>query len=318
MAALRNELVWSSSRRRTFETCRRRYYYAYYGSWGGWEAAADERCRELYALKQLSARPLWAGNVVHEEVARVLRAVREGRPAPDPLEVERRAVHRMRSQFRVSRDTPPAAFRGDPKRTFRLIEHEYRMPVPRERWVETREKVLRCLRGFFSSEIYRVLLALPAEGWLHVEDPAGPPDRLRMGGLEVYAQPDCVYRDAAGAVHVLDWKTGRQEAANWDQLALYALYAEERWGVPAVSVRAREVNLFLGTDTEHHLEEGLLDGLRQKIRSSLDAMRSLLVEGDAEDNRPLAEEAFAVTEDERACRMCVYRAACPGPAASPR
>jgi hypothetical protein len=322
VGTLKNELVWSSSRERTFRDCRRRYYYSYYGAWEGWESSADPRRRELYALKQLTSRHLWAGSVVHDEIAFMLRRFRGGAAPPDPEEMGQQAVLKMRSQYRISRDASREAFRSDPKGTFRLMEHEYEMNVPRERWVETREKVVRSLRNFFRCDAWDSLQRLDPGDILHVEDPAGRPERLPLWDLEVYAVPDCVFRDEGGAVHVVDWKTGRRDGANWNQLALYALYAQERWGVPAVSVRAREVNLFLATETEHYLDESLLDRLREGIRAGLDEMTGCLVDGDPERNEPLDEETFPLAEDRAVCRMCSFQGVCPaasggGPAGPP-
>lgn len=311
MGTLKNLLVWSSSRDGTFRTCRRRYYYNYYGSWGGWETGAEPATRELYALKQLTNRFFWAGSVVHDEVSGFLRREMAGGPSPEPGEVGEQAVHMMRGQYKTSRDTSPEAFRSDPKRTFRLMEHHYSMDVSRERWKETADKVEKSLRNFFRSEAYASLKSLPFENWLHVEDPAAGPDRINIRGMDLYALPDCVYRDENDTVHVIDWKTGWKEAANWDQLALYALYAQERWDVPAVSVRAREVNLFLGKDTEHRLDEDLLDGLCEKVRAGLADMTACLVDGDADRNEALPEETFALTDDPHACRMCSFQGICP-------
>ena len=47
MSALANEFSWSHSRHETFQTCLKRYYFAYYASWGGWDPAAPARAREL-------------------------------------------------------------------------------------------------------------------------------------------------------------------------------------------------------------------------------------------------------------------------------
>ena len=48
MADLANEFSWSRSRDSTFQDCRRKYFYHYYGSWGGWEAGATPEVRRLY------------------------------------------------------------------------------------------------------------------------------------------------------------------------------------------------------------------------------------------------------------------------------
>ena len=38
----KNDFSWSFSRDNAFNTCKRKYYYSYYGSWGGWNKDADE------------------------------------------------------------------------------------------------------------------------------------------------------------------------------------------------------------------------------------------------------------------------------------
>src|SRR5260370_23210461 len=82
MAELVNEFSWSRSRDNTFQDCRRRYFYHYYGAWGGWDAPAGEEVRRLYILKQLASRQMWAGRVVHDAVEMVLHAFAEGRDLP--------------------------------------------------------------------------------------------------------------------------------------------------------------------------------------------------------------------------------------------
>jgi hypothetical protein len=56
MADLANVFSWSRSRAGMFEDCRRRYYYHYYGAWGGWDSNAPPDIRRLYVLKQLTGR----------------------------------------------------------------------------------------------------------------------------------------------------------------------------------------------------------------------------------------------------------------------
>src|SRR4026209_3054187 len=83
VADLANEFSWSRTRDNAFQECRRRYYYQYYGAWGGWDADSDPLVRRLYVLKQLATRQMWAGRPVHEAGGRVLRAprARAARPA---------------------------------------------------------------------------------------------------------------------------------------------------------------------------------------------------------------------------------------------
>src|SRR5262245_65916514 len=82
MGDLANEFSWSRSRDNTFQECRRRYFYHYYGAWGGWDASAPEDVRRLYILKQLSSRQQWAGRVVHDAIEMGFHAFKDGPELP--------------------------------------------------------------------------------------------------------------------------------------------------------------------------------------------------------------------------------------------
>ena len=99
MPELTNTFSWSRSRNNTFQECRRRYFYQYYGSWGGWEPDAPEETRRLYVLKQLSSRQQWAGRVVHDAVEMALRAIAEGYELPHEAFIQD-VVERMRQAMR--------------------------------------------------------------------------------------------------------------------------------------------------------------------------------------------------------------------------
>ena len=66
MTEFRNDFSWSKSRDEVFQTCPRQYYFNYYGYWGGWEESAPERTRQIYVIKKLKNRFMWAGEKVHD------------------------------------------------------------------------------------------------------------------------------------------------------------------------------------------------------------------------------------------------------------
>src|SRR5512141_1428773 len=104
MADIQNEFTWSKSRHEKLKECPRAYYLHYYGSWGGWDAAAPAATRELYVLKQLSSRWQWAGSLVHDAVEKALVRAKNGgplRPVDDLVEQTRR---RARAQWATSRE----------------------------------------------------------------------------------------------------------------------------------------------------------------------------------------------------------------------
>jgi len=74
MSTFKNEFSWSISRDRVFQTCPRQYYFNYYGYWGGWEINAPQRVKQIYVLKQLKNRYMWAGAKVHDFIERLVEA----------------------------------------------------------------------------------------------------------------------------------------------------------------------------------------------------------------------------------------------------
>jgi hypothetical protein len=301
-----NRFSWSLSRRKTFERCKRAYWFSYYGHWGGWEAGANPRTRKIWRLKQLTTRAMWVGSVVHEEIARVLHQLWRGQPVLDPEEIVEQTIHKMRSHYRDSMENN---FLHDPKRHTRFLEHEYRVETPRERWKESADRAKRALRNFFASEIYAQLSALDEAEWLEVEDSNQPPPLLDVDGFPVYVRVDLAFRDE-GRVTIVDWKTGKgAEPDGRDQLAGYALYAQEQWDVPAAMVRAREINVVLNRDKVHELDGGFLDEFRVRLARSVADMHAFLE--DIPSNRAAPEDEFPYCVAERECRFCFFVGVCP-------
>src|SRR5437899_853356 len=145
MADLANEFSWSRSRDNTFQDCRRKYFYHYYGAWGGWEAGASPEVRRLYVLKQLASRQQWAGRIVHDAIEMALHILRAGRGVPvEPFIAD--AIERMRGEWRSSK----AGRYHDSPKTLALFEHEYavelNLPEPTvtaHRWDDERLEAVR-------------------------------------------------------------------------------------------------------------------------------------------------------------------------------
>src|SRR5712691_409213 len=149
MAELANEFSWSRSRDATFQDCRRKYFYQYYGAWGGWDAGAPPDVRRLYILKQLSSRQQWAGRIVHDAVEMAFQVMRaECSVPPEPFIAD--VIERMRSEWRSSK---AAHYRDHPKSPA-LFEHEYAVPLKPEAWQAVSRNVATCLRHFFQLGCY--------------------------------------------------------------------------------------------------------------------------------------------------------------------
>jgi len=296
---LANEFSWSRSRDGAFQECRRKYYYHYYGAWGGWEPGVPEELRRLYVLKQLMSRQQWAGRVVHDAIELALHGLRDGRTVPvEPFIAD--VIERMRGDWRSSR---AGRYRESPK-TVALFEHEYHLELSREAWQALSQNVAACLRNFFRLPLLADIRCTSPEHW-SIEHWSKVFD---FEGTTVWVAPDFGFWTPDGRLGLVDWKTGGShlEGAAF-QLGCYALYAREVLDVKAAQVDLYEVNLREPKVTAHRWDDGRVEDVKERLRLSVRSMKAYLAD-------PAANVAvitdFERTEDLRICRWCNFRAVC--------
>lgn len=294
-----DEFSWSRSRDGTFQDCRRRYWYQYYGSRRGWEITADPETREIYILKQLKSRKMWAGEVVHSCIQRSLENLRAG---IEPLETEAilsLVIDQMRTEWKQSRDR---VYRSRPKTTA-LFEHEYEVTVPAEEWRGNADHVAACLRTFYGSDTYRWIRERPRGEWLEIEDFSS----FRLDDVKVHVKLDFACREG-DRIHIFDWKTGRRDDEdNSVQLACYALYANEKWSAGPGQVRTVEFNLAKNQVHDYWVNAADIERIRGYIRGSIRDMKALL--RDPQRNEADRDSCPLTTEEWR-CRNCNFKRLC--------
>jgi hypothetical protein len=299
MPGLVNEFSWSRSRDNLFQECRRKYFYHYYGAWGGWEPDAPDEARRLYVLKQLSSRQQWAGKTVHEAVEWALRALFEGRELPESWLVDE-TVKRMRREWKASNDKQ---YWQSPK-SAALFEHEYGVAVRPEEWQLLRDHVVRCLRNFYRLDLLADIRQTPRERWIMIEEIRA----FDFEGTPVYGAPDFAYWSREERLALVDWKTGNGDPEESGfQLGIYALYAKEVLKVEPQRVDLVLVNLREPKASRIPWDEKLLEEIKERFRLSVRSMKAWL--RDPASNLAVMED-FEKTEDPRLCRRCNFRSAC--------
>jgi hypothetical protein len=136
---------------------------------------------------------------------------------------------------------------------------------------------------------------------LLIEPPGYGETRLR--GQKIYAKVDVLIR-LPGETVILDWKSGRQDAAKHTrQLLGYAAWAEHNLQILAEQIRC--VLAYLQPDyqeLEKQPSSAELDGLAVEVAAEIQQMQALCK--DPERNIPLEKEAFPLTENLGSCRQC--------------
>ena len=303
MAELQNVFSWSRSRDRVFQECRRKYWFQHYGSWGGWDARSEPRTREIYVLKQLQSRWMWAGDRVHHAIEDVLKAARNGSRVP--LEKALAAtLDAMRKEWKASKERE---YRKAPKKVPGLFEHEYLPELPREKWAAVGALVETCLKNFYAGPLAAEMFGLTRERWLTVEDM----EQFDFEGTPVWVKIDAAFRAEGGGARIVDWKTGRKQEEGFDeiQLGCYTVFARQKWGFGPGAVSAELVYLAAGERVEVPMTEEAVERTRAAMRASIAAMREVLADPAANAAR---EADFPYTDELKLCRSCNFQKVCEG------
>jgi hypothetical protein len=300
MTELKNEFSWSKARDEVFKTCLRQYWFSYYGYWNGWLENAPERTRQIYVLKNLKNRHMWAGEKVHECIQRSLYNIRRGIKVLPVDEIVTITLDQMRAEFRSSKSKN---YWRNPK-SCALFEHEYGMELTDEQWKDTANNVETCLRNFYASDIYDGLKSHPKGEWLEVEEFSS----FHLDNTRINLAIDCAIKER-DEVYLYDWKTGKSLSEDLSiQLACYALYAMEKWQVHPESLRIIEYNLSFDKSNWFSITHGEVEDIKGYIKGSIKDMQSLLK--DVENNIPAEEGKFDKVEDDRVSLRCNFRGVC--------
>lgn len=306
---LTNEFAWSWSRHQAYYECPRKIYWQHYGSWGGWKPDAPAQARLAYRLKHVKSVQMLVGEVFHDVLRERLR-MRPNRPTPVPKaqmidEGERRLLKRIRESN--DRDWEKE---NNPKRYAILFEDYYGGGLTAAERDGALGKLRAIVEGFAASGYgERAFLVPPAR--LRVIDPdlEHPDDmRFEIDGVLVWGAPDLVVENKAGLMQIVDWKTGKPDKARVAQMAVYALYVNQKFGTPIENIRAHVVNIAYGDFHDIDDLRGGVEEARRMVSTYTADVRAALT--DVPGNVAGDMSLFPMTDDRRSCRRCKYREIC--------
>ncbi len=296
---------WSRSRHGTLEICPRRYFWHYYGSWGGWEEEADEEARRAWLLKKLTGLRAELGRSVHRRAFEVGFRAAQGLELPAADELEARTRRELNRVVAASRDR--GAFLASPSHHPYLRSAWYGDGPGEEEIEAVRERLEPTHRHLVDHPIWAEVGAGRLEV-LHLDDPdVRPEPDFALDGVPVYAEPDLLLRRVEDDRRiVVDWKSGRERRGDLWQVGLYGLFLRETRRIRACEGRVE----YLARGESEAIELGpeLIDRAEDRARESIGEMRELLE--DPSKNRPRAREAFPMVDRSDVCRWCDFYELC--------
>ncbi|MBS3788962.1 PD-(D/E)XK nuclease family protein [Candidatus Bipolaricaulota bacterium] len=323
----KNNFSWSNSRLSTFKSCKRKYYFQYYGFWDGWEDDASERVRTIYRLKKLNNRHTWKGTIIHEAIAFLIKSLLENEKL-NRDEFKKAVVGKMRVQYKTSNS---GDYKSDPKDNFGLLEHEYNEEISDETWQLLKESVFRSLDNFRGSKFWKKAKTLTQEDCLALEGnlkgsennwktispnlntwknlPSGAAaDHFTVDGVKVWVKIDFAYPEDDGSIRLIDWKSGNSESEpDSTQLNIYGYYASKVWCDPEEKIHLTAYNVNRDEQYDRTFSKEGKQETREKILNSVENMKELLVNREENEAK---EEDFPKKENDNFCRHCRYRQVC--------
>jgi len=256
--------AWSHTRDQTFQTCRRRYYYQYILSAGGWRPESPPEVRGAYRLKHLVSLEQVLGTTIHNRAREIAAAIVEGQARPD-LEVLRA---RTRAELNTAwkRGNDLAAFLRDPRRNPLLHTTYYDGETPPSLVALTRQRMEKCLTNLAGCPVWDALEADPERRvWITDRVQSFP-----IAGVTVWVSPDLVFSEPDGTVVIVDWKTGRvPNAVAMEQLCLYALFVRCSLMPSAPRLRGEVHGLCDGEHVVCHITAEDLEQAKERLVQSV-------------------------------------------------
>ena len=314
MGDIKNELSWSKSRVAMLRTCKRQYYHRYYSFWGGWGYDAPELSRLAYRFSKMQRLPTLCGIAVHNTIEAMLYDILETGSIQnvDPAFYARKEI-----LTRTWREAELELWKRNPKKHPPLFELYYGPRPTPEQLKDVGKKCSDCVNNFLESPAFLDIANSDPRDWLAIERPlnqapyAKDKATLTVDGKTVWVLPDFARRKG-DTIELWDWKTGRPNPADEEQLFAYALFAREFWGAAPEQIKL--FNLYLNGErgaevVARECTAEILAATEESIRSDLALMTTMLA--DADENTPLPMEShFPMVDNLQICARCEFKELC--------
>jgi len=265
---------YSFSRHRTYNLCRRQYYYRYIARYL-LKPLDDLSIPRLKRLGSLQSKYMLAGKLVHDAIERQLK-IREHMDLEYAVDELKRQVD---STFNMADET--------------LSEFHNGESVDEDFFSQTKQKGETLLETFFN-EIWP---PVAKRDYLEHEEFEG----FALMDTRVVLKTDYVSRVGDNVV-VTDWKTGKVETdADYEfQVGLYLLWAMDKYEKPYDNVRGELA----------YLSEGYIKPLTFKPEQ-LEGFAERVISGFREMNATYEIEDFQAKPSPRKCISCQFATICP-------
>lgn len=280
-------LGWSLSRYDVFKTCKRQYYYQYYGKYD-----SKYPREKIESLKHLTSIPLEIGNISHKTISAVLKRLLKSK----------KEIDRLRFQDFVKKSTVKNC---EKKTFFEVYYNEMEMVIADD----VLPAIQSSLNNFLESprlNWIRDKALVAGQQWLIEPEGYG---EARIDGMKVYCKVDFLFL-VDDRVVILDWKTGKRNKKKHEKQMLgYCT-----WAGDYLKTSTDNIDAFISYLRPSYEEErvtpkkGDLDQFKSQIRRETDEMYAFCT--DIQENVPFQKTSFQMISQSIICSYCNYKELC--------
>ncbi|WP_226581736.1 PD-(D/E)XK nuclease family protein [Halobacillus litoralis] len=301
------DLSWSLSRHKTMLTCLRKYAYDYYVSHNGWLSQADTLSRQAYRLKKMTNLEMHFGSIVHDLIYQAIQRCLKNQSIPSQEDFIDEVRHHLNRGF-IESTKKEHLWQNRPKHYTMLHEIYYSQTdtLPESKVRKITDRLQRTVKNFYSSQTFTDVI--DKENMRFIESETFR--FMKTEGIKLFVVMDLVYKDLKRNKWIIvDWKTGKSSEEDRNQLALYALYLQQKHNIESLDdIVIRNEYLVSGEHIEHQLTEQDLINVQHLYQMSIEQMKLYLE--DPAQNKPLPIEQFPMQDDPRTCARCNYQELC--------
>ncbi len=280
-------LGWSVSRYNMFQTCKRQYYYHYYGKYDH-----EYEFSEIKKLKDLTSIPLAKGNIVHHVIEVLLKRLLI---TEDKINIQKFFAYARKMCNRQSKSLAfSEIYYGDKD----IIS-------PNELY----EDVSLCLENFLKSDRFKWIWKEAIkykDNWI-IE----PPNygETRIDDIKAYTRFDFL-TPLENNIAIIDWKSGQpDENKDRKQLMSYTSWAcyhldKDPGQITAILSYLKPVY----NETIIPMDDFDFKSFYRQVKKETYEMRDYCK--DATNNIPKEKEVFMKTSNEFLCEYCNFRDLC--------
>ena len=329
------EFSWSCSRSQIFNTCRRSYWYQYYGGHNGWLDNPDITAHTIYKYRNVTNFNLVVGQGIHEVMKKAVTFKDDDYSGQDVKKWMKNYLHEA-----CVKGSNMAAWDSKPNRNPMLQEFLYWGGFKSDKSQKVIDYVNKKLDNFGemfkTTTTYQEIKAGRMKELIEADENMNNNNKYgseiltftnKHGqelSVKIWAKIDLLYIRDDGKYIITDWKTESKDAfvkedSNDDayfQLLVYAWYVLKKYHVSLKNIILRRENVVTGTTFESTAPSlATVSKALQRITTEVDAMSEYVVDKDIANNVSHAKESYGmISEDGHCsqCEKCKFRALCFG------